>query len=124
MAMGRPKKLLEDITVDGWTHLESLVMWASEVYCAEQLNVSVPTLCERIKERYGLTYLEYQDKRRELLKVNVLKKQYDVAMKGNVTMLIWLGKNLLGQSDKSTVSTTDKPFKLNYNFDAEPENDD
>ena len=27
-------------------------------------------------------------------------KQYEIAMKGNVTMLIWLGKNELGQADK------------------------
>jgi len=27
-------------------------------------------------------------------------KQWDVAMEGNVQMLIWLGKQYLGQSDK------------------------
>ncbi len=27
-------------------------------------------------------------------------KQYDLAMAGNVTMLIWLGKQYLGQSEK------------------------
>jgi hypothetical protein len=27
-------------------------------------------------------------------------KQFDLAMKGNTLMLIWLGKNLLGQTDK------------------------
>lgn len=28
------------------------------------------------------------------------RKQFELAMKGNVTMLIWLGKNCLGQTDK------------------------
>lgn len=30
------------------------------------------------------------------------RRQYEIAIKGNVTMLIWLGKNRLGQTDKLT----------------------
>lgn len=122
--MARPRVELEDITVDGWKLLDSLVIWGTQEFCAEQLNISVPTLTSRIKERYGVGFLEYKDKRRERIKINLMQKQYEMAMNGNVTLLVWLGKNLLGQSDKSTVSTTDKPFKLNYNFDTEPEEDD
>lgn len=36
---------------------------------------------------------------RECGKVSLKRKQYDVAMSGNVSMLIWLGKILLGQSE-------------------------
>jgi hypothetical protein len=32
------------------------------------------------------------------------RKQMEVAMSGNVTMLIWLGQQYLGQADKETVS--------------------
>jgi len=45
-------------------------------------------------------FSEYKNKRKETLRINLLKKQYDVAMAGNVSMLIWLGKNELGQKDK------------------------
>lgn len=38
-------------------------------------------------------------KGRETLKHSLRKKQIEVAMSGNAVMLIWLGKNLLGQSD-------------------------
>jgi hypothetical protein len=31
---------------------------------------------------------------------SVRRKQFEEAMKGNSTMLVWLGKNLLGQSDR------------------------
>ena len=34
------------------------------------------------------------------LKQRLKKKQIDVALAGNVSMLIWLGKNYLGQADK------------------------
>lgn len=35
-------------------------------------------------------------------KTSLKRQQYIVAMKGNVTMLIWLGKQYLGQKEKST----------------------
>ena len=34
------------------------------------------------------------------LKQRLRRKQIDVALKGNVTMLIWLGKQYLGQAEK------------------------
>ncbi|MEO8233688.1 MAG: hypothetical protein ABI638_15520 [Ignavibacteriota bacterium] len=34
------------------------------------------------------------------LKQRLKRKQVDVALGGNVSMLIWLGKNYLGQADK------------------------
>jgi DNA-binding CsgD family transcriptional regulator len=34
------------------------------------------------------------------LKQRLKRKQIDVALGGNVSMLIWLGKNYLGQADK------------------------
>lgn len=40
------------------------------------------------------------DKGRENGKTRLRKKQTEIALKGNVTMLIWLGKQMLGQSDK------------------------
>jgi hypothetical protein len=34
-------------------------------------------------------------------KIKLRRKQFDVAMKGNTTMLIWLGKQILGQNDQN-----------------------
>lgn len=100
--MARPRKELEDIKFDGWDQLDALIIWASEAYCAEKLGISVESLATRIKERTGLSFPEYKEQKKEPLRINLLKKQYDVAMAGNVSMLIWLGKNILGQSDKQT----------------------
>lgn len=47
-------------------------------------------------------------------KMSLKRKQYEVAMTGNVGMLIWLGKQYLGQSDKSEIDIGDKPIKLDY----------
>lgn len=39
---------------------------------------------------------------------SLLKKQYNLALAGNVTMLVWLGKQRLGQSDKQLTELTGK----------------
>jgi len=36
-------------------------------------------------------------------KMSLRRKQYDVAMNGSTSMLIWLGKQLLDQKDKSEI---------------------
>jgi len=98
--MARPTKDLENMEFNGWEQLDALIVWASQVYCAEKLGINIDTLAARIKERTGLSFSEYKQQKKEPLRINLLKKQYDVAMAGNVSMLIWLGKNELGQKDK------------------------
>lgn len=107
--MGRPRKEIEGSTFDGWEQLDALIIWAGQEYIAEQLNMSADTLSRRIEERYGCTFAEYRYKRQEVLRMNLRKKQYQIAMEdGNVTMLIWLGKNMLGQSDKNEVKQVEQ----------------
>lgn len=97
---GRPAKTLDAKTFTGWEQLDSLIIWGTEDYCAERLGISVSTLYRLIKKRYKMSFDEYRNKKKEIVKITLFKKQYDVAMAGNPTMLIWLGKNELGQSDK------------------------
>jgi len=54
-----------------------------------------------IRRRFG----EQTAKGRASLKKSLRRKQVEVALSGNATMLIWTGKNLLGQSDKNEVGT-------------------
>lgn len=103
MAGGRPKKSLENMQFDGWDQLDALIVWASQEYCCDKLGVNTDTLTAKIREKFGMGFSEYKFKRQEPMRINLLKKQYDVAMSGNVSMLIWLGKNQLGQSDKQEI---------------------
>lgn len=124
--MSRPRIELENMAFDGWDQLDALIIWASEVYCAEKLGVNIDTLAARIKEKYGMSFSEYKRKRQEPMRINLLKKQYDVAMSGNVSMLIWLGKQYLKQSDKQEVaSNTDAPLAMTLNYERKhkPKND-
>tara|TARA_R100000426_G_C4791618_1_gene98844 strand:- start:15 stop:494 length:480 start_codon:yes stop_codon:yes gene_type:complete len=43
-------------------------------------------------------------------KQQLRKAQIDVALKGNVSMLIWLGKNMLGQSDQPIDAGEQQPL--------------
>lgn len=52
-------------------------------------------------------FLDNLVKGREDLKVSLRRAQIKLALSGNAVMLIWLGKNLLGQSD-NPVGTDDK----------------
>jgi hypothetical protein len=67
---------------------------------ADRLNMSVPTLEARLKERGYLNFLEFRKKHFAAGKLSLRRRQLLAAQEGNPTMLIWLGKNWLGQSDK------------------------
>ena len=49
-------------------------------------------------------------KGREQLKQSLRRSQIRLAMSGNATMLIWLGKNILGQSDNPVDSEANTPL--------------
>lgn len=97
---GRPRKNMEDPVFTAWDQLDQLIIWSTQEYCAEKLGISVDTLTRRINEKFGIGFAEYKRQRQEPMRINLLKKQYDTAMNGNVAMLIWLGKQHLGQSEK------------------------
>ena len=49
------------------------------------------------------SYSEFLAKERQSGKVKLRGLQWAAAEAGNIAMLIWLGKNILGQSDKAEV---------------------
>ena len=50
------------------------------------------------------SFAEYLTKGRETGKIRLRQMQWKAAEKGNVSMLIWLGKQVLRQSEKTEVS--------------------
>jgi hypothetical protein len=67
---------------------------------SDVLKVSISTLVRWMKKTYGVTFDEFKKQKQEGMKLKLSGKQYETAMKGNPAMLIWLGKQWLGQSDK------------------------
>jgi hypothetical protein len=69
-------------------------------------RISEDTLDRRLKERGYLNFADFYREHGAKGKISLRRLQFKAAEEGNVPMLIWLGKNLLGQSDKQTVTST------------------
>jgi len=80
------------------------------------------TLVKWIKEEYGCTFSDLRVTKRENMKLKLAAKQYETAMKGNVPMQIWLGKQWLDQREKkeliADVQVSDNPSKAKEELEA------
>lgn len=66
---------------------------------ASVLGVDYDTLNARIKEKYGILFSDYFELKRGAGKASLRRMQWKAAEAGNNTMLVWLGKQYLGQRD-------------------------
>jgi hypothetical protein len=114
MPAGRPK-----IEVD-WAHIEKL----AHIQCTIEEVVAVTgishdTLDRRSKEEYGINFADFLRQKKEGGKASLRRRQWLSAIEDkNTTMMIWLGKQYLAQSDKQeTKLTDDKPKKLIIEMD-------
>lgn len=85
--MARPKKVIDP----------KLVLDLAELGC-KNTEIAAVAGCstDTIERRFAAELV----KGREQLKISLRRWQLDAARKGNVAMLIWLGKQLLGQTEK------------------------
>jgi hypothetical protein len=105
--MGRPK-----IEID-WKELDKLCgLQCSLEEIAGWFDCSIDTIEARIKETHGMTFPEYFAQKRSGGKISLRRKQYETAMSGNPTMLIWLGKQYLGQVDKQETELKTSEIKV------------
>ena len=76
---------------------------ASQEEIAATLGVSTGFVSERMKndEEFAAAHARGWSN----WKLNLRRKQLEKAMAGDATMQIWLGKNMLGQTDKAEVKT-------------------
>jgi len=98
MKMGRPAKEINLVELD-----KLCAMQCTEAEIADWFDVSVDTIERRLIEKTDLTFAEYFKQKRGKGKVSLRRKQMQVALGGNPTMLIWLGKQYLEQKDKHDV---------------------
>lgn len=121
MAIGRPKKEFD------WEEFEKLCqMQCTLGEIAGWFGVSDDIVEKRCKEKYDLPFTEVFKQKRAGGRISLRRKQYQAALGGNTALLIWLGKQYLGQVDKAEFSSAaDKPFVLKYmveKLDEETEN--
>ena len=93
---GRPLLILNDFGLETIEKLASVFCTDEEI--ASFMGVTVETL---LNNKNKPSFLEYKKRGLERGKATLRRKQFELAMKGNCTMLIWLGRNYLNQSENN-----------------------
>ena len=116
---GRPQKSID------WEQVKKLAgLHCTGEEIAGFLGIDYDTLCARIKGKYKQGFSDWYKKHSSKGKVSLRRKQYEIAVNGSVPMLIWLGKNVLGQSGKveqentNTINIQDEFKKLADSLEA------
>lgn len=102
--MANPKIIFTD---KEWATIEA----AAKIHCtgeeiAAMMGVNYETLDRRIKEEKQMLTVEYLKKHASTGKASLRRMQWKSAEAGSVPMLIWLGKQNLGQTDKQETQLT------------------
>lgn len=76
---------------------------------ASVFDIDNDTLIARLKEHGYSCFSDFFKRHSGKGKVSLRRHQWKLAESGNATMLVWLGKNILGQTDKveSEITTRD-----------------
>lgn len=87
-----------------------------EVWKLAALGCTMEEMCDWFqinRETLKYNFSDYIAKGRAELKRRLRAAQIRVALEGNATMLVWLGKNLLNQSDNPANSDENQPLPWN-----------
>lgn len=92
--MARPKKVID----------EALLEKLASIQCTNDEICSILKIDERTLQR---RYSHLIKQGRDQGKMSLRRLQWEAAKKGNTAILIWLGKQYLGQKDKIDFSEDD-----------------
>jgi hypothetical protein len=109
--MARPKK---DIKAEEVQKLAA--MQCTNVEIAAFFDVDEGTIRKRFPEQIA--------KGKEIGKMSIRRAQFNLATGGNATMLIWLGKQYLGQTEKLESAGGEELINQELSFDDVPLNGD
>lgn len=115
---GRPRKRIDwDVVVK----LARILCTGEEI--AAVVEVNYDTLNNHCKDKFGKSFSEWNKSNIDQGKASLRRMQFQTAAKGNCTMQIFLGKQYLGQRDKSEFEHTGADggailVNVNYNRKA------
>lgn len=99
---GRPQKPIE------WDVVDQLLMaGCTGTEVAANFNIYPDTLYRRVQEEFAITFTEYAAKYEEKGKALIKLKQFEKALEKDNTLLIWVGKQRLGQREPDSKSELD-----------------
>jgi len=71
----------------------------TQIEIAGWFRCSIDTIERWCKRTYKQSYAEIFEEKRQVGRISLRRVQFQEALKGNTALLIWLGKQYLGQSD-------------------------
>jgi len=93
--MGRPRSKID------WKKVDNLLKAQCDgTVIAGMLGIHYNTFYLAVEHKFKIGFSEYSAAKKTEGKEILRAKQYQVAMEGDKTMLVWLGKQYLGQKDK------------------------
>ncbi len=99
--MGRKK-----ISID-WELVDNMLSYhCTGTEVAAIIGMHPNTLYRVCEEVHNISFSDYSTQKKANGKQLLRQKQFDVAMSGDKTMLVWLGKQYLGQADKMEQTAT------------------
>lgn len=93
--VGRPKSVFNERELK---YLCSIHCTLDEIAGFFQMHKD--TLQRKIREEYAITWSEFYERNSQGSKVALRRRQIQAAMEGDTKMLVFLGKNMLGQKEK------------------------
>ena len=94
------------ITID-WDLVDSLLEAGNDgIRVAANLGMHPDTFYRRCKDDLGIGFADYLAQKKAKGVSKIIAKQYEVAMSGHPTMLVWVGKQMCGQRDETRLSHT------------------
>ena len=100
---GRPRKEIDPTTFERLCEIQCTLKEIAAV-----LGVSEDTVERWCERTYELGFADTYKKFSAFGKTSLRRQQFEVAKKGNATMLIWLGKQYLAQTDKPVAEEPDE----------------
>ena len=103
-----------------WSQLDKYLQFKISLkMAAELMECGQTTIKDYIKEKHNMTFTEYSDIKMSKVKVKLVQKALDMALKNNnVTMLIFCLKNICKWADRQDVdhNVNDNVIKMAYDI--------
>lgn len=99
--MGRAGRPLTPINWDDFDKLCTMQCSLDEI--ASWFNCSIDTIERAVRREKKCYFAEYFNAKRGRGRIALRRKQYEIALSGDIRMLIWLGKQFLGQSERNDI---------------------
>jgi len=104
-----------------WEILDNILRYKPSLEdCAELMKCHYDTIQNKIREKYGVTFSQYREKKMAHTRLTLTQKAIQMATSGNVTMMIFCLKNLCGWCDQPQVPMQTEDEAIISDIPAQP----